>query len=224
MNLKGKKILVVVGHPDDEAISCGGLIMKAKAEKAKVFVMYMATGDSRQFMNGETKQDRRIEEVVDASKYGGFNYSIAFTNVSTKLDVSPQKDLIEAIEDRVKTFKPDIVVIPYTDSYNQDHRAVSTACITALRPIPQDLHHQPEMILEMEEPYSWPNAFNPNFYVDITDFMIEKMNLYKKHASQIPQNIKHSRSIVTLMMTASVRGTQIGVGEAEAYKLLKGQM
>ena len=224
MNLKGKKILVVVGHPDDEAICCGGLIMKAKKEKAKVFVMYMATGDSRQFMNGETKQADRIEEVIAASEYGGFDYDICLPNISTKLDTVAQKELIEVVEDKVKEFKPDIVIIPYTESYNQDHRAVATACITALSPIPQELHHQPEMILEMEEPYSWPNAFNPNFYVDITDFLPEKMNLYKKHASQIPQNIKHSRSIVTLMMTASVRGTQIGVGEAEAYKLLKGQM
>jgi LmbE family N-acetylglucosaminyl deacetylase len=59
-----------------------------------------------------------------------------------------QKEIIEAIEDIVQDFKPTIVVIPYRDSYSQDHRAVASASISAFRPIPQELHHQPRMILE----------------------------------------------------------------------------
>ena len=47
-NLKNKKILIIAAHPDDEALWSGGLIMKAKKEGAKVFVLYVATGESRQ--------------------------------------------------------------------------------------------------------------------------------------------------------------------------------
>lgn len=221
--MKNKRILVVASHPDDEAICCGGLIMKAKKAKAKVFVLYMSTGGSRQFMNGKTTEKQRIREVSNALAYGGFMARIAFHKSSTKLDTFPQKDLIEKIEDLVKALHPNIVVIPNQNSYNQDHRAVATACITAFRPIPNSLHPQPDMILEMEEATTWPVGFTPNFYVDISKFMKQKLELYKRHTSQITKE-PHYRSPQNLKRLAGLRGAEIGVKYAEAYNLLKGQL
>lgn len=220
MNLKEKRILVISSHPDDEAICSGGLIMRAKKERAKVFVLYMATGTSRQFMNGETLEDQRIEEAISASIYGEFDYEIEFKGISTKIDTLPQKELIECIENVVADFKPHVVVIPYRNSYSQDHRAVAQACISALRPIPENLHPQPEMILEIEEPTTWPTPSTPNFFVDITDVMEEKIELYKCHASQLTQDPQY-RSPENLRRLAGFRGSEIGVKYAEAYNLLK---
>ena len=223
IDLKGKKILIVSSHPDDEAICSGGLIMLAKKQRAKVFVLYMSTGDSRQFTNGETFEKDRIKEAQNASDYGEFEYHIGFTGTATKLDTFPQKKLIELIENTVKEFKPDIVVIPYQNSYAQDHRAVAQACISAFRPIPQDLHHQPKMILEVEEATRWPIASNPNFYIDITEVMQEKFNLYSFHQTQMVRP-PHSRSFTNLAHLAGIRGSEIGVKYAEAYTLLRGQL
>src|SRR3990167_5862976 len=134
------KILIISPHPDDEALDSGGLIMKAKKQGDEVFVFYVSTGGSRQFQNGQTLEEDRIDEAKTASLYGGFEYKIGFKGTSTKVDILPQKVIIEAIEDIAKEFKPDIVVIPYRNSYSQDHRAVATACISAFRPIPESLH------------------------------------------------------------------------------------
>lgn len=221
--MKDKKILIVSPHPDDEAICCGGLIMKAKKEGAEVFVLYVSTGTSRQFQNGKTYEAQRADEARRASKYGGFKYDIGFMDTSTKVDMMPQKTLIEYIENMTDEFKPDIVVIPNLGSYSQDHRAVATASISAFRPIPHNFHHQPTMILEMEEPCSWPNAFNPNFYVDITDSFVEKIELYQCHKSQVTEEPQY-RSPENLERLAGFRGSEIGVTYAEAYKLLKGQL
>lgn len=221
--LKNKRILIISPHPDDEAICSGGLIMRAKKEGAEVFVLYMATGTSRQFVNGETLEIDRMNEAERASVYGGFKYAIGFTGISTKVDTLAQKQLIETIEDMVLDFKPNIVVIPYRNSYSQDHRAVAEACISAFRPIPKSLHPQPEMILEMEEPTTWPQASSPNFYVDITEHLEEKMALYACHASQLTQDPQY-RSPDNLMRLAGFRGSEIGVKYAEAYTLLKGQI
>lgn len=221
--LKSKRILVISSHPDDEAICSGGLIMRAKKEQASVFVLYMATGSSRQFVNGQTLESDRISEAKNAAKYGGFEYRIAFNNISTKVDTLPQKYLIEAIEDTVREFKPEIVVTPYRNSYSQDHRAVAQACISAFRPIPESLHPQPKMILEIEEPTTWPTPSTPNFYVDISGVMNEKLELYKCHKSQVTQDPQY-RSCENLTRLAGFRGSEIGVKYAEAYNLLKGQL
>lgn len=223
MSLKDKRILIVAPHPDDESICCGGLVMKAKKEGARVFVMYISTGTSRQFQNGETTENERINEARNAANYGQFEYEIDFEGTSTKVDMLAQKDIIECIEDRTQDFKPDIVVIPNQDSYSQDHRAVATACISAFRPIPQDLHHQSKMILEMEEACSWPKSFTPNFYVDITGLFAEKIHLYSCHSSQVTKDPQY-RSPENLERLAGYRGSEIGVIYAEAYKLLKGQL
>ena len=219
--MKNKKILIVSSHPDDESICSGGLIMRAKKEESKVFVLYMATGSSRQFVNGQTLEEQRIAEAKQAAEYGGFQYNIGFNNISTKIDTLPQKDLIEYIENWVKDFEPDIVVIPYRNSYSQDHRAVAEACISAFRPIPENLHPQPTMILEIEEPTTWPVASQPNFYVDISEVMEEKLKLYKCHKSQVTQDPQY-RSCENLRRLAGFRGSEIGVKYAEAYRLLKG--
>ena len=221
--MKDKRILIVSSHPDDEAICSGGLIMKAKKEGAEVFVLYMSTGGSRQFTNGETKETDRIQEAVQASKYGGFEYRIGFRGTSTKVDLMAQKDLIECIEDAVQTFKPEMVVIPYRNSYAQDHRAVAEASISAFRPMPDNLHHQPKMILEIEEATRWPIASNPNFYIDISDVFEEKLELYKCHTTQFVKD-PHPRSFENLRRLAGLRGSEIGVKYAEGYNLLRGQL
>lgn len=217
------KLLIISPHPDDEAICAGGLIMKAKKEGAEVFVLYMSTGGSRQFTNGQTKESDRINEASSAGIYGGFEFDIAFQGTSTKVDTIPQKELIEYIENVVKDFEPTIVVMPYRNAYAQDHKAVAEACIAAFRPMPAHLHPQPKMILEYEEATRWPIASNPNFYVDISDVMEEKINLYKCHATQFVED-PHPRSYENLRRLAGLRGTEIGVKYAEGYNLLRGQL
>lgn len=224
--LKNKRILIISPHIDDEAICSGGLIMLAKKEKAKVFVCYIANGKTRQFISksGQAPVDVRLKEAEKASKYGNFAYSIVYQEDEImRLDSLPQKDLIQSIEDTLVFFKPDIVVIPNQNSFNQDHRAVGTASMTALRPLPKNLRYQPKMILEMEEPYSWPVSLATNFYIDISEVFDQKIELYKLYATQVPQD-PFPRSIENLTRLAGMRGCDISVKYAEGYRLLKGQL
>lgn len=224
--LKDKRILIVSPHPDDEAICSGGLIMLAKKQQAEVLVLYVSVGFSRQFVTGSTTVQERMPEIQNASDYGSFSFKIAFQGDSfTKLDTLAQKDIIEVIEDASHDFKPDIVSIPFRHSFNQDHRAVSQASITAFRPLPQSLRHQPKIILEAEEPYSWTNGevFKPNFYFDISDCVEEKLNLLRCHKTQLRED-PFPRSTENLKRLAGVRGAEIGVAFAEGYNLIKGQL
>lgn len=224
--LRGKKVLIIAPHPDDEAICCGGLIMLAKKVDARVFVMYGSVGSSRQLLTGKTDPASRLDEAKKASKYGGFKYSIMFQGKEfMKLDSIPQKRLIEQIEDKIEEFEPDIVCVPFRDSFDQDHRALFSASITALRPIPKNLRHQPEIILEVEEPYSWTNGdvFRPNFYFDISKVFKAKINLLKCHKTQL-RNDPFPRSPQNLERLSGLRGAEIGVRYAEGYNLLKASL
>jgi len=221
--LKDKKILIIAPHPDDEAICCGGLIMLAKHEQAKVFVLFMSIGSSRQLVTKQTNADERMKEIDKAAKYGNFSYKVAFRGKQfMRLDVVPQKELIEKIEDTSCDFKPDIVCIPFRYSFDQDHRAVATASITVFRPLPQSLVHQPRTILEQEEPYSWTTdkQFIPNFYINISKVMEEKIMLLKCHETQLRKD-PFPRSPENLQRIAGIRGAEIGIAYAEGYSLLR---
>lgn len=222
--LAKKKILIIAPHPDDESICNGGLIMKAAAQKATVFVLFGAIGYSRQFLTNETNADVRIKELEKAANYGSFRYDIMFQGDEfMRLDSLPQKQLIEKIEDTSHSFQPDIVVIPNRHSFDQDHRALSTACMTAYRPLPQQLRHQSSIILESEEPYTWneETGFVPNVFIDISDFFEKKIKLLKFHKTQLRED-PFPRSPNNLKRLAGMRGCEIGAAYAEGYRLLRG--
>jgi len=222
MELRNRKILIVSPHPDDEVIGCGGLIAKALSNGAKVFVLYMAVGKCRQLVTGGTDEDTRIKEIKSVAAAGGFGYKIQFVGDEfMRLDSLPQKTLIDAFEDIISEQKPDIVCLPCHYSFDQDHRAVFNAGMTAVRPIPQKVRHLVPVVLEYEEPYSWTveAVFKPNFFIPLSkDELDKKIKLLKLHATQMREQ-PHSRSVENIRRLAGIRGADIGVDAAEAYSL-----
>ena len=222
--LKNKpSILIISPHADDEIIGCGGLIAAAKYYESKVNVLYMTVGSSRQLITGKTEAETRLKEIKKVSKLGNFEYEILYINKNfVMLDTVPQKEIIDSIEDKIQIYKPDIVCIPFSGSYNQDHRATYTACITALRPIPQNIRHFPKLILEYEEPYTW-NCFEhfcPNAYLNTESFYNLKLQMMKKHKSQNRPD-PFARSVNNLKRQMQIRGAECGYNYAEAYKILR---
>jgi len=221
MNLSNKKILVLAPHPDDEALSCGGLITKATSMGSEVFVLFFAVGNCRQLSTGNTKIGTRLEEALNASRFAGYNYDFMYVgDEHMKLDSLPLKLLIDKIEDTIEVFKPDIVCIPSQNSYNQDHRTVFDASIAALRPTPRNLRHFVPCVIECEEPYTWGvgEAFKPNLFIDITDFLDKKLELLACHATQNRAD-PFPRSKQNLTRLAGFRGAEAGIKYAEGYKI-----
>jgi LmbE family N-acetylglucosaminyl deacetylase len=225
MKLDNKNILIISPHPDDEVIGCGGLLEVAKHKNCKVFVFYMCIGKCRQLVTGSTNENTRLKELESVAKSCNFKYKVLFIGKEfMRLDTLAQKDLIDPIENIVEEFKPDIICIPSSKSYDQDHRAVYAACITALRPIPRKIRHFIPTVLVYEEPYTWtikntPTA--PNFYLDMTGMEKKKTELLKLYKSQNRES-PFSRSAENLMHYIGIRGAEVGLKSAEAYYLLRG--
>tara|TARA_B110000444_G_scaffold259739_1_gene304468 strand:+ start:805 stop:1494 length:690 start_codon:yes stop_codon:yes gene_type:complete len=226
LDLKDKKVLIISPHPDDEVIGCGGLIAKCKKLNSDVKVVYMCTGESRQLVSGSTDSDSRVNEINQVSSYGNFKYQIIFENkYFVELDSIPQKKIVDPIEDIIEEFKPSIMLIPHGESYNQDHRATFTACITALRPIPSNLRHFVDTVLIYEEPYAWTikDMFKPNIYLNTEDIEDEKVKLMMLHKSQ-DRPFPFARSGENLIARMRIRGSEVGLKSAEAYTILRGSM
>lgn len=225
MKLKDKRILIISPHPDDEIIGCGGLIEKAKQDNCKVFIFYMCVGKCRQLVTGSTDEDTRLKELEKVAKQGNFNYKIRFIGKEfVRLDTVAQKDLIDPIEDVIEEFKPDIVLIPSPESYDQDHRATYTACITALRPVPRQIRHFVPTVLVYEEPYTWTTGrvFKPNFYLDTTGVEEKKVALMRLYKSQ-DRKFPFSRSGENIVCHMKIRGCEVGLQSAEAYYVLRSE-
>lgn len=223
------RLLVVSPHPDDEAVGVGGLIGKVKKEKGEIMILYMGVGDSRQFVTGTTQGSVRLQEVERVKKFVEAATKVMYVQKDhVRLDAVPQKDMVENIDDVIDGFKPNMVAIPTSSSYNQDHRATFDACMSALRPMPKSTRHCVDHVLEYFEPYFWSSRpqKEPNAYLDLSEKFGDgnlfnfKIELYKCHTSQVRED-PSPRSIENLERLAHVYGKEIGVQMAEAYHVLR---
>lgn len=229
---KKSKVLIVSPHPDDEALGCGGLIGKCLKEKAKLYIYYLTVGESRQLVTGKTERKTRLTEIEAVRKLTKAKIKIGYVGEEfCRLDTVPQKELIEMIEDVIVSFKPSLTAIPSYSSYNQDHRAVYDACMTALRPVPKNIRHFVPYVLEFFEPYLWsvrPQS-KPNLYLDLGESYKDKslldfkISLYKCHKTQARKD-PFPRSANNLIRLAHIYGKEIGVETAEAYHLIRAEV
>ena len=51
-----KKVLIVVSHPDDEVLGCGGTIAKLVDKKCEVKVLFLSDGESSRLRKENIKK------------------------------------------------------------------------------------------------------------------------------------------------------------------------
>lgn len=231
LNMESSTALVLAPHPDDEVFGCGGFIHRLKAAGAKVYVLYMTVGSTKDFSpKGVSTASERMEDLEQVAEFfqlDGYAVALPGDQYHLKLDAAPQKDLIHAIERgselSLEQVRPDIVLTPSNADYNQDHRAVSRATMTAVRPASTRYKSFQPLVLTYELPYhEWniPDALAaPDFYVSLEEADIEaKLSALQMYESQLkaPESPLSIHGVKTL---ASYRGLQCGAPYAEAYRV-----
>ncbi|MEK6945974.1 MAG: hypothetical protein AABX32_00035 [Nanoarchaeota archaeon] len=197
------KKLIISPHIDDEVLGCGGILDK------DTFVLHCGVEDRNYVPSSE-----RIKEIEEVRKTAGFQMRLLKNEVNNYKIIN----LIPEFENILNELKPDMVLIPYP-SYNQDHRAVYEAALTALRPHDINFFVKKVLVYEQEHVLFWDHnndgAFKPNYFISID--INKKLKLYSLLKSQV----RSFRSPDHLRAMAEVRGGQSNCRHAEAFQILR---
>ncbi|MEK7822593.1 MAG: PIG-L deacetylase family protein [Planctomycetota bacterium] len=224
--LSRQRLLVLAPHSDDESLGCAGLIAKIKDMGGEAYVMVMSIGSLKHYgVDGVVPAQIRKDEFLAAAEFLKLDgYDIVYTDDEKylRLDAIPRRDLVSVIEREssvsIDKISPTMIALP-VPSYNQDHAAVFYAGFTACRPaLPQYKAFQ-QVVITYECPtlcWSSDKVFQPNLYVDISQYMDKKLGAIRCHRSQLKEP-NHNYSLENVERLARLRGSEIAVEAAEAF-------
>ena len=119
-NNKGKKVLIVAAHSDDEVLGCGGTIAKHTDHGDKVYVVFMTNGVGSRHNISREDIDKRYQAAQKASKTLGVSLTKLFDFPDNKMDTVPLLDIVQSIETVIDEFKPEVIYTHHIGDLNID--------------------------------------------------------------------------------------------------------
>jgi N-acetylglucosamine malate deacetylase 1 len=216
-----KTILVIAAHADDEVLGCGGTIARHCREGDKVFICLLADGVTSR--NIITSQAERQSSAKNAAAILGAQTPIFFNYPDNKMDTVPLLEITKTIEDLIDDIRPDRVYTHFSGDLNIDHQIVARAVLTACRPINDQSVKEIlgfEVLSSTEWNFSTSATFAPNYFVDITDTFIQKINALKSYETEM-RDFPHPRSIQAVGALSTLRGATVGKDKAEGFLVIR---
>lgn len=223
------RVLVVAAHPDDEVLGCGGTIARHAEAGNEVQVLIAAEGaTSRQQQRNRMQVAEELSVLALAAQKAGSLLGAVGVELldlpDNRLDSIDRLDLIKLVEERINLHQPDVVYVHHAGDVNVDHRRLHEAVVTACRPTPG---HPVRRLLSYEvasstewQPPGSAAAFQPNWFVDISEQWQRKRKALEAYASEM-RPWPHARSLEAVEHLARWRGAQVGAEAAEGFCLLR---
>ena len=216
-----RNVLFVSVHPDDETLGCGGTILKHKENGDTINWLNITDVDNNHpfGFSPEMVMTRQltIEKVKRTYEFSKFINLKFYTQL---LDTKGLSSLMKEISEAIKEIQPDTLYIPNRSDVHSDHRI----SFQAIYPCTKNYRYpfiksilMYETLSETEfAPALAENAFIPNTFVDITDYIDTKIEIMKIYETEImPDPLP--RSAHAIKGLAAFRGSRIGVKYAEAF-------
>lgn len=207
---KGRSILVLAPHMDDEIIGCGGTLMKHVASGDRVTVVYMTSGErgSKDFAVSDELCAIRKAETAEANRIMGLTGSVFFDLP----DGSEESwdHMAPRLAELIGRLKPQTIYLPPYYDLHADHRKTNRLLHLACG----DGYAGTVCIYEVWSP------IRPNLLVNITAQMDKKLEAIHACASQLDA-VPYDQMILSLN---SYRATHAFAPElckyAEAFRQL----
>jgi N-acetylglucosamine malate deacetylase 1 len=217
-------IAVIAAHPDDEVLGCGGTLARMVKNGCTLHILILADGESSRSENNQEEismlRNNRYIAAKNAAKLIGCENIEILNLPDNRLDSLDRLVIIKKIEDFIEHTQPKTVLTHHAGDVNIDHRIIHDAVIAACRPQPG---HCVKELLFFEVPSSteWrpPSsaiAFNPNFFVDISETLQIKLIALEAYNNEL-RPFPHPRSLEAVEALAKWRGATVGVRAAEAF-------
>lgn len=215
--------MVVAPHPDDETLGCGGTLLRAIAEGARVHWV-IATRMTREAGFSEARMHARAQEIKDVAAAYGFAgvHQAPFT--AARLDTIPMAERVTWFSSVFNEVRPTAVYLPHPHDVHSDHAAVfdaASACTKAFRYPSVRKVYAYETLSETEFGIR-PGAthFHPNRFVDISAHLERKIEIMKLYAGEMSA-APFPRSAEAIRGLATFRGLVASCLAAEAFMVLK---
>lgn len=222
-------ILVVAPHADDEVLGVGGTLARAVAEGVETTVAVMTGHGSephpiwKQEVWDKVRAECRVADL-DVLKINRLIFRDDLP--AALLDATPGYRSNGAVLEILQDVQPDEVYVPFVHDLQRDHQVIAHACFVALRGYLQPgrsvrrvLAYEVLSETHLLNPYLFA-PFEPNVYVDISDYLEVKLQAMQAYASQL-QPTGQPRSIASLQALARLRGAAVGLPYAEGFLLLR---
>lgn len=205
-------ILFLVAHADDEALGPGGLIKKLSKNKANIKLVVISDGK----ITVRNKFVDNSKHLINSAKILGIKDIDLLGYKDQMFETYPISKIVNSLIN--KGFNPDLIVTHSASELNKDHRIALEVAKIIARP-----HKKKCSIISFDIPNNSFNnnkIFKPNFFVDITKEIKNKISAFKKYKNEI-QKYPHPYSIGSLELIAKYYGFMSGYKYAEAYEIIK---
>jgi LmbE family N-acetylglucosaminyl deacetylase len=139
-NPSGKRLAVVMPHPDDESYSCAGVMAMAADAGAEVQLITATRGESGWVRDpkrhsGVALAELRTAELEASCAAIGIGSPSFLDWPDGAVDQLPADDRERQLCERLDHFAPDVVITLATDGVygHRDHVALTASCIAACR-------------------------------------------------------------------------------------------
>ncbi len=201
---KGKTVLFVTPHPDDDTFSAGGLLAKLARGGNKIIILIYtndnAGSDDPEMTHERLAAIRKAEEEDACAILGISKKSIVWLGYDDgMLEYVDAKELTKRVVREIRRYRPDAIFsidpgAPYQQWHKSDHRAAAYVTVDAMRAAGWRLYF-PDLEAAGFKAWSVPVQYfyysaQPNYTVDITDVSDLKAKAAAAHISQFGKMVE----------------------------------
>ena len=229
--LRGKKIMLVVAHPDDELLGCGATfhkLIRNSGCRVKVVILGEGITSRSEKRNTEASHEQLMihkANIQHAQKAIGYQELSVYDFPDNRFDAVNLLDIVKVIEKEKADFSPSVIFTHHGGDLNIDHQRTFEAVITAARPITQETV---KSIFAFETPSGteWRAASDPKHFIPNVFFSVSKVDVEAKISGMECYQFEkraypHPRSPEALRIQSQRWGIVIGSEFAEAFMIIR---
>ena len=217
-------VLIVVAHPDDEALGCGATAALLAAQSVEVRACILSGEAAAR--RGRPELGELHADMHRAREILGLGDPILGDFPNIKLNTVAHLDLVQFIEAAMAESGADTLFTHHPSDLNDDHVQVSRACQAAARLFQRRSDIRPLKALYFMEILSsteWTfgaggDPFKAEVFFELgEEYLRKKMEALSSYRGVL-RDYPHPRSEEAVRALATLRGSQAGFQLAEAFQ------